>query len=225
MRDQILREATRLMAAHGANATSVQSIADAVGIRKASVLYHFPSKEALRKAVLNELLYRWNDVLPRLLLAPSTSGQDRFEAIIFELMSFFASEPDRARLLVRELLDRPEAMEQYLKSYIQPWLHVVDKALDEGRRSGVVQRDIDPTAFALQMTVLSLSSIATADSWWFLLDSDKGTAKVRHLTELARMAHSSLFGARVAPNSTRKIGSFEASSEEHSTQPLRSIKG
>ena len=161
MREDILKHATRLMAANGANATSLQSIADAVGIRKASVLYHYPSKDALRKAVLDELLYRWNEVLPRLLLAPSTSGTDRFESIISELMSFFAAEPDRARLLVRELLDRPQAMEQYLKNYIQPWLHVVTSALEQGRRAGVVQSDIDPTGYTLHMTVLSLSSIVT----------------------------------------------------------------
>jgi len=181
------------MAAQGASGTTLQAIADAVGIRKPSVLYHFPSKEALRKAVLDQLLYRWNEVLPKLLLAPSTSGLQRFQAIIAELIGFFAQQPDRARLLVRELLDRPDAMERYLESYIRPWLHVVEKALQEGRKAGVVQHNLDPTAYTLHLTVLSLSSIATADSWSFLLDSDKSRAQQRQLTELTRIARNSLF--------------------------------
>ena len=119
-------------------------------------------------------------------------------------MSFFADEPDRARLLVRELLDRPDAMERYLENYIRPWLHVVEKALEEGKRAGVVQADLDPTAYTLQLTVLSLGSIATADSWSVLLGHDRARAKQRHLNELTRIAKTSLFTHR-ADQSLRGI--------------------
>ncbi|MFT5433019.1 MAG: TetR/AcrR family transcriptional regulator, partial [Myxococcota bacterium] len=74
VRDNILKHTTRLLAAHGFGATSLQAIADAVGIRKASILYHFPSKNALRKAALDGLLYRWNEVLPSLLLGAGSSA-------------------------------------------------------------------------------------------------------------------------------------------------------
>jgi AcrR family transcriptional regulator len=157
------------------------------------VLYHFPSKEALRKAVLDQLLYRWNEVLPRLLLAPSTSGEARFDSVLTELMGFFACEPDRARLLIRELLDRPLEMEEYLEGYIRPWLHVVVRALEEGKTSGVLQQELDPIAYTLHLTILALSSIATSVSWGTLLDKDPSKARKRYLAELIRIAKSSLF--------------------------------
>ena len=47
MRDRILSEAMHLAASRGFEATSIQAIADAVGIRKQSLLYHFSSKEIL----------------------------------------------------------------------------------------------------------------------------------------------------------------------------------
>ena len=73
MASAILVEATHLFAARGYDGTSVQAIADAVGIRKASLLYHYPSKEALHRRVLEELLSQWNDRLPALMLARASS--------------------------------------------------------------------------------------------------------------------------------------------------------
>ena len=61
VRQSILETATRLFAAHGFDGTSLQDIAESVGIRKASLLYHFPAKEKLRLAVLDRLL----DTSPR----------------------------------------------------------------------------------------------------------------------------------------------------------------
>src|SRR5687768_18325502 len=106
VRDTILLEATRLMAERGFDGTSIQAVADAVGVRKPSVLYHFPSKEELRKGVLDRLLSRCNDILPKLLMASTLTGLAKFDDVMGELISFFADDPDRARLLVRELLDR-----------------------------------------------------------------------------------------------------------------------
>jgi AcrR family transcriptional regulator len=72
VRAQILTQATRLFAKLGYDGTSVQQIADAVGIRKPSLLYHFKSKDELRENVLAEMLAHWNAVLPGLLLKAST---------------------------------------------------------------------------------------------------------------------------------------------------------
>ena len=77
---RILEEATRLFAARGFDGTSLSEIAGAVGIRKPSLLYHFPSKDALRRSVLEHMLSHWNELVPRLLKA-ATSGEVAATAI------------------------------------------------------------------------------------------------------------------------------------------------
>lgn len=50
--DRIVDRAAALFARRGFAQTSVQSVADAVGLSKAGLLHHFPNKESLREAVI-----------------------------------------------------------------------------------------------------------------------------------------------------------------------------
>lgn len=192
-RSQILRETTRLMAAHGAAGTSIQDVADAVGLRKASVLHHFPSKDILRRAVIDALLSRWADVLPRLLLSGHQDPEARLDAVLGEFVSFFGDDPNRARLLLRELLDRPAELEQYLAETVAPWLSVVTLALDAAKQRGRVRADLDPPAFAIHLIGLVLTSFATADAIGPLLEGDLTAKRARIVAELGRVARASLF--------------------------------
>ena len=50
-RQRVLDAAVALFAEHGYEATGMRAIADAVGIRPASIYYYFPSKEAILEAL------------------------------------------------------------------------------------------------------------------------------------------------------------------------------
>src|SRR5262245_13983819 len=160
--EQILTAATRLFAARGYGGTSLQDVADAVGIRKQSLLYHFPSKEALRRRVLDALLSRWNDVLPRLLMA-ATSGEDQFDAVLAETIRFFAQDPDRARLLLREILDRPDDVSAMVTTHIAPWVEVVCGYIRKGIERGEIAPEVDPQGYVLGVMHSIVSTVATAD--------------------------------------------------------------
>jgi TetR/AcrR family transcriptional regulator len=195
VRSATIAAATRLFAAHGFDGTALQDIASAVGVTKPAVLHHFPSKELIRQAVLDGIFEHWNKILPRLLLA-ATASSDRFEAVFGELHRFFAAEPDRARLLVRETLDRPGELRKLLRGPVRPWVSAVAQYIRSGRESGRHHADIDDEAYVLHILQLVIAATACAAASSAVLDSD---AANRYDRELARIARTSLFLPKLEP--------------------------
>ena len=191
---QILAHATRLFAARGFVGASLRDIAKAVGIRKPSLLYHFNSKDDLRRGVLENMLAHWNEVVPRLLKA-ATSGHEQFQAVATETLEFFRADPDRARLLLRELLDRPEEMKPLIVSHVQPWTKIICDYIRKGQEQGRVYADVDPEAYVAQIINLMISSIATYECIGDVAPPGVAATEMRarHIRELCRVAKSSLF--------------------------------
>ena len=58
-KQEILKASLELFSVHGFEATSISQIADAVGIRKASLYSHFVSKQAILDAIVKEVLEQY----------------------------------------------------------------------------------------------------------------------------------------------------------------------
>jgi AcrR family transcriptional regulator len=59
-RTRVLREATRLFAERGFQATTIRDLASQAGVNIAAINYHFRSKEELHSAVLDLALAEWS---------------------------------------------------------------------------------------------------------------------------------------------------------------------
>jgi TetR/AcrR family transcriptional regulator len=193
VRDQILREATRLFAGQGFDGTSVQEVADAVGIRKPSLLYHFASKDELRIAVLDDVLAHWNHVIPTIVL--KAAREQQFEALMDAITSFFTDDPDRARLLLRETIDRPDDMRERLVTHVRPWIQLVADQLERGKKRGSVRADVDTEAYATVVSAMVVSGVAMMDRLSFVLTGDEASkqSQQRFMRELVRIARASLY--------------------------------
>ena len=75
--DRIVDAAAALFARRGLEQTSVQAVADAVGLSKAGLLHHFPSKDALRDAVVGQAAQLGQQALGAVLLLPLGARRDR----------------------------------------------------------------------------------------------------------------------------------------------------
>jgi TetR/AcrR family transcriptional regulator len=195
VRTHILKVATRRFARQGFDSTSLQEIADEVGVKKPSLLHHFPSKAELLRGVLDNLFEHWTESLPRLLEAV-TSGRGRFEAITAELVRFFREDPDRARLVIRELMDRPETMQARLAATLTPWITLIADYIRKSQDAGHVPKEVDPEVYILHIVTLAVSAIAALPVVGAALPGKKEEVADRHMRELMRMARSSLFHER-----------------------------
>ncbi|MGM0558918.1 MAG: TetR/AcrR family transcriptional regulator [Myxococcota bacterium] len=202
VRTQILQEATRLFAEQGFDGTSIRAISDEVGIAKPSLLYHFPSKDELRRVVLEQVFSHWSDVLPELLKV-ATSGEGRFESLMTEVLSFFLADTNRAKLLTREMLDRPEEINEQLRKFLSPWMHLTADYIRRGQEEGIIYEDVDADAYILHIIQMVVGGLSTSIVYGGLLEEnssdDATTAEQRQVQEIIRIAHSSLFVGDATP--------------------------
>ncbi|MBS1946540.1 MAG: TetR/AcrR family transcriptional regulator [Bacteroidetes bacterium] len=90
VREQIVATADRLFYAQGYNLTGINQIVEEAGVAKASLYYHFPSKEDLCVAYLQRRAEKWSAKLQKFL----TGTNDPRECIIkcFECRSEYLIE-------------------------------------------------------------------------------------------------------------------------------------
>jgi AcrR family transcriptional regulator len=192
LRERIRREATRLIAQRGFGAISVNDVAQAVGISKQALLYHYPSREALHEAVVSSIVEHSNQHLLLLLSAFSGHGEERLALAMGQLREFFDAEPDAARVILREVLDGDPAQVSRLQRSMVPWLRLVVDALRQGQQEGRVRPELDPEAAVAHVGTLLLTtfSLRKVGPW---PEADDAEWRERWLSEVVLIIQRYLF--------------------------------
>ena len=138
-KDQILEVATELVQTRGYSAFSYQDLSDRLGITKASLHHHFPSKEGLGQAVAEKYTA---DVKAALAEAQRRSDDPRvqLEGYVRFVLGIIKTH-DRicaAGSVQSEINVVPKAMGQSMCSLVQYVIAWISKVIKNGRDRGVM---------------------------------------------------------------------------------------
>jgi len=164
-RERILRSAAEAFARDGLAHATLASIAAGASIRRPSLLYHFPSKDALYEAVVSRAFEDLGNQLSGVMSAP-LPFRDRVVGMAVALQRFLASHPTHGPILVRELVNEGPG-QQILVEQVAPLLDVVTTFLvDQG--ADVLRPELPVRAAVLQVvSSLLLHAAAPArDQLW-----------------------------------------------------------
>lgn len=131
LRERILDAALRQFAQQGFAGTSVQRVADAAGVSKQLLLYHFGSKNDLKRAVVDGIIARWRELLPTLGAAAAQGAED-LEGVVRSTIAAFTEAPEASRFILRELMTPDsEVSRQLEEAFVPPlWRWVAVDGVD-----------------------------------------------------------------------------------------------
>ncbi|MGQ0824555.1 MAG: TetR/AcrR family transcriptional regulator [Actinomycetota bacterium] len=194
-KEQIIDVARRRFSDHGYAGTSLTEIADEVGIRRPSLLYHYPSKEALYRAVLLESFAEWVDLVDQAIEGPR-EGWPQVERMLRAAFRFFEERPDFVRLVRWEALEGGLFLRNELAVLLRPLFDrgadFLEREMEAGRLRHYDARQLLLTGYGAVLSYLSDAPLMTG-----LLDADPLSpmalrARQEHVIEVLRNA--------VAPN-------------------------
>jgi TetR/AcrR family transcriptional regulator len=151
-RDEIIDCATRLFAERGYEGASMADLAEAVGMRKASLFYHFASKDELYAAVMERLIAPFGAAMSA---AAQTTGsfRERLEALSVTVQTELGKSRFAARLLTREVMNWGPFVRDRLAEPILAALAAAEAFIRAGQKAGEFA-DGDPKQVVLSTLAL-----------------------------------------------------------------------
>lgn len=160
-REQLLTAATEAFAANGYRGTSLGVIADALGVRKASLFHHVKNKEMLYLEALSTILGSLTHLVQEARLGEGgfLERLDRLGEVVVE---FLGGEPCAAKLLYREMMDEGPFYQNGGKEQALLTLTILSEFFEGAIRSGDI-----PQQESKQLAM----SVVGAHLTWFAMDN------------------------------------------------------
>ena len=131
----ILDAALDVFSQQGFRGATLDQIADVAGLSKPNLLYYFPSKEAVHKALLDRLLQTWLD--PLRALNPAGDPLTEIMGYVRRKLELSRDFPRESRLFANEILQgAPRMMEAIsgdLKTLVDDKAALLDTWMQQGR--------------------------------------------------------------------------------------------
>ena len=192
-RDAIVVEARRCFADHGYDGTSLNDIAAAVGLRRPSLLHHFPSKEAIYAEVFRISLEEWGARVEGS-IAEQMEGWKQVDLVITTGFRFFQENPEFVRIVRREALDGGANLGIDLGASLRPFMQRAmnwfEREIEAGRFRRVDTEQLLITGYSVMFSYFSdipfLEGLLEDDP----MAPDALDARLQHIRNLFHVALS-----------------------------------
>jgi len=152
-REKILDAAFQEIYRHGFQAASLNNILANTGLTKGALYHHFPTKDDLGHAVIEEVV---REGLDAMVFAPLRDSAEPFEALLDVIRTKAArTDADNVKLgcalnnLMQEMSPLDARFKKRLNGVLTTWQDTVEEALIRAQKQGRVRRDVDARAAAL----------------------------------------------------------------------------
>jgi AcrR family transcriptional regulator len=143
---RILEAANRVLAEHGADATTIDAVAAAAGVGKGTVFRRFGDRSGLFQALLDEHLRTFQDAFlfgpPP--LGPGAAAEERLAAFLDGLADLFDDKLEVALALEKDRADPPIGGYLALSAHVETLVREINPAVDAAVIAQLLMNALNP---------------------------------------------------------------------------------
>jgi TetR/AcrR family transcriptional regulator, cholesterol catabolism regulator len=173
-REGILEAAARIFGEKGYHATSMHDIAEAVNLQKASLYYHFESKQEILIAILDHALALINSRLESV-LAQSLSPDEKLHQAMVSYLQTIAENQNLSAVLLLELRSLDPELKARHASRREKFESLWRDLIVEGKQAGVFN-SVDPS-----LTGRAILGVMNWTVTWYRSDGPRSATEIANL--------------------------------------------
>jgi TetR/AcrR family transcriptional regulator len=191
-RQQLVDAAVRLFGRRGFEGTSLDAVATAAGVRKQTLLYYFPAKDALLQACVEEASRKVAGTLTSA-LEEETSNSRKVEAVVRTLFGLAEEWPEFPQFVREASRLGPEVIERFAEQ-LEPLRLRALAFLANGMLDGSIRRQ-DPALLLFTLYTAIVGSITEAGVLRAVVGEDQSRLALhRREQEVLRFVRTALAG-------------------------------
>jgi TetR/AcrR family transcriptional regulator len=200
-RERLLAEAVRRLGRAGYEGTSLDAVASAAGVRKQTLLYYFPTKEALLEACVGEVSTKVGLALADALAAQESESQ-KAETVIRAVFRLAEEWPEFPQFIREAARMSPEVITRFAAG-LEPLRQRALSFLDRGMSEGQIRRQ-DPALLLFTLYTAVVGSLTEAGVLRAVVGEDSSrTALRRREQEVLAFVRSAMAPSDPAPEAER----------------------
>jgi TetR/AcrR family transcriptional regulator len=193
-RRRLVDEAVRKFGKAGYDGASLDAVASAAGVRKQTLLYYFPTKEALLEACVAEVSAKVGAALAEALAAQESESQ-KAETVIRAVFRLAEEWPDFPQFIREAARMSPEVVTKFAQG-LEPLRQRALGFLDRGMSEGSIRRQ-DPALLLFTLYTAVVGSLTEAGVLRAVVGEDSSrTALRRREQEVLAFVRSAMAPSR-----------------------------